>query len=121
NVGHGRCAPRREGGETPCLKSPQGGGRLRPYMQGGGRTTPFLQGGGRTTPYLQGGGRMMATPSVGGSWTSLGPQPITAETNLCTSPPNYAICAVYGRASGRITSLVGNPVNNALIYAGAAR
>ena len=63
---------------------------------------------------------MMATPPVGGSWTSLGPQPIAAETNLCTSPPNYAICAVYGKASGRITSLVVNPTNKAIIYAGAA-
>src|SRR5947209_9569131 len=105
----------REGGETPSLPSPQGGGRLRPYTQGGGRTMPFLQGGGRTTPYLQGAARMMATPPVGGSWTSLGPQPITAETNLCTSPPNYAICAVYGKASGRITSLVVNPTNKAII------
>src|SRR2546425_3960739 len=57
HVGHGRFVPMREGGETPSLPSPQGGGRLRPYMQGGGRTTPFLQGGGRTTPFLQGGGR----------------------------------------------------------------
>jgi hypothetical protein len=63
---------------------------------------------------------MMATPPVGGSWTSLGPQPITAETNLCTSPPNYTICATYGKASGRITSLVVNPTNKAIVYAGAA-
>jgi hypothetical protein len=58
--------------------------------------------------------------SVGGTWTSLGPQPVTTETNLCTFPPNYAVCASYGNASGRITSLVANPTNSAIVYAGAA-
>lgn len=57
---------------------------------------------------------------MGGAWTALGPAPITGEDNLCTSPPNFSICATYGKASGRITSLAANPTNPAIVFAGSA-
>jgi len=55
------------------------------------------------------------TAVIGGSWTPLGPAPVVDERCCGTSAPSS-----YGNASGRITSLVTDPTNAAVIYAGTA-
>ncbi len=53
--------------------------------------------------------------TVGAAWTSLGPTPIADEKCCDTSPSSD-----YGRASGRVTSLVTDPTTSATVYAGSA-
>jgi hypothetical protein len=55
--------------------------------------------------------------TVGGNWTPLGPAPIVSEKFLQPPP---APSSNYGNASGRLTSLVTDPNNAAVIYAGSA-
>jgi len=57
---------------------------------------------------------------INGTWTALGADPIRNEVSLCTQPPNLASCGSFGNASGRITSLVADPTNAQVAYAGSA-
>lgn len=54
-------------------------------------------------------------PSTGGQWRPIGPAPITHEI-CCGSSPR----GEYGNASGRITSLVTDPADPRIVYAGSA-
>jgi len=62
----------------------------------------------------------LSNPVVPATWTALGANPILNEVSLCTQPPNLAACGSYGNASGRITSLVADPTNSQVVYAGSA-
>jgi Fibronectin type III domain/Repeat of unknown function (DUF346) len=53
-----------------------------------------------------------AAQAVGGSWTSLGPRPITA--------PAQVNAFIYGNVSGRVTSLAVDPTLPTTVYAGTA-
>src|SRR5260370_27458815 len=65
-----------------------------------------------------GAGRALAANAiVGGTWTPLGPTPIADEKNIGVTA---ATTSDYGRASGRVTSLVTNPANPNIIYLGAS-
>ena len=54
-------------------------------------------------------------PPTPGNWRFLGPAPIAGEL-CCGSAPS----STYGNASGRITSLVTDPSNPDIVYAGSA-
>ena len=64
--------------------------------------------------------QLPANPVVAASWTPLGPAPERGLTTLCASPPNTATCGSYGNSSGRITSVVTDPANALIAYAGSA-
>ena len=64
--------------------------------------------------------QLPANPVVAASWTPLGPAPERGLTTLCSSPPNTATCGSYGNSSGRITSVVTDPANALIAYAGSA-
>ncbi len=69
-------------------------------------------------------GAPAAAPAVravsGGAWTPLGPSPIVRAETCCTSSTPPTPVASYGNVAGRVTSLVTQPGNGAVVYAGAA-
>ncbi|TMD81981.1 MAG: hypothetical protein E6I78_14365, partial [Chloroflexi bacterium] len=69
----------------------------------------------RTLPAIR-----SAAAAVGGAWSFIGPKPVVNATNCCTNTAPPQPWAVYGNVGGRITSLVTDPNNAAVVYAGTA-
>jgi len=62
----------------------------------------------------------LANPVIPATWTALGANPIVNEVSLCGQPPSTTPCGSYGNASGRVASLVVDPTNAQVVYAGSA-
>jgi hypothetical protein len=61
-----------------------------------------------------------AAAAVGGAWSFIGPKPLVNEKYCCTNTVPPQPISTYGNAGGRITSLVTDPTNAAVLYAGSA-
>lgn len=56
----------------------------------------------------------------GGTWSPLGPAPLSGAESCCTQSTPNEPNAIYGTVSGRVTSIASDPSNSSIVYAGTA-